>query len=154
MLKITILAVGRIKEKYFSAAIAEYAQRLKPYAVLKVVELEPVSFSKANQEKSKREEGIAIEKFLTKQTDSFIITLDEKGKEFGSVEFSNYLDRINKPIIIVIGGTVGLANNVKGKADLILSLSALTFPHELARVVLYEQIYRAVTIAKNKNYHY
>ena len=151
---ITVLAVGKIKEKYFAQAIVEYSKRLKPYAVLKVVELEPISFSGANQEKSKREEGKSIAKFLEKQIDKFVIVLDENGQQFNSVKFASYLEKINKPIFIVIGGTVGLADDVKNKADLKLSLSALTFPHELARVILFEQLYRAATIVSKKSYHY
>lgn len=151
---ITVLAVGKVKEKYFAQAIAEYSKRLKPYAVLKVVELEPVSFSGANQEKAKREEGESIAKFLEKQVDKFIIALDEGGQQFNSVKFASYLEKINKPIIFIIGGTVGLSDDVKNKADLKLSLSALTFPHELVRVILFEQLYRATTIINNKNYHY
>ena len=154
MFDITILAVGKIKEKHFAVGIDEYTKRLKPYVNLKVVELAPVSFSNANREKAKNEEGEKIVKYLDKNENKHIVILDEHGLDFTSHRFAEYLQELNKPIVFVIGGALGLSKDVLERADYTLALSQFTFPHELARLVLVEQIYRAATIANNKTYHY
>ena len=154
MFDITILAVGKLKEKYFIAAINEYAKRLKPYANLKVVEIGAVSFSDANRAKTKIEEGKKLVKYLEKNKEKYIIVLDERGLDFTSHQFAKYLQELNKPIVFVIGGALGLSQEVLDLADYKMALSQFTFPHELARLVLMEQIYRAATIANNKTYHY
>lgn len=154
MFAITILAVGKIKEKYFTEAINEYTKRLKPYANLKVVELVPVSFSNANREKAKMDEGKKIVNFLEKNRDKYVIILDEHGLDSTSHQFAKYLNELNKPVVFVIGGALGLSQEVLDCADYTMALSQFTFPHELARLVLVEQIYRAATIANNKTYHY
>ena len=154
MLDITILAVGKIKEKYFAEAINEYTKRLKIYAAMKVVEIESTSFSSGNREKAKKEEGEKILKYLKKNEGKHIIILDEHGLDFTSQQFSKYLQEINKPIVFVIGGALGLSQEVLDIADYTMALSQFTFPHEMARLVLAEQIYRASTIANNKTYHY
>ena len=154
MFDITILAVGKIKEKHFAEGINEYTKRLKPYVNLKVVELVPVGFSDANREKAKTEEGKKIVNYLEKNKEKYIIILDEHGLDFTSLQFSKHLQELNKPIIFVIGGALGLSKEVLDCADYTMALSQFTFPHELARLVLAEQIYRAATIANNKTYHY
>lgn len=154
MFDITILAVGKIKEKHFAAGINEYLKRLKPYASLKVVELDSVSFSDTNREKAKNEEGKKIIKYLDKNENKHIVILDEHGLDFTSHRFAEYLQELNKPIIFVIGGALGMSKEVLDRADYTMALSQFTFPHELARLVLVEQIYRAATIANNKTYHY
>ena len=154
MFDITILAVGKIKEKHFAEGVDEYTKRLKPYVNLKVVELVQVAFSNGNREKAKTEEGKKIVNYLEKNKEKYIIILDEHGLDFTSHQFSKYLQKLNKPIIFVIGGALGLSKEVLDSADYTMALSQFTFPHELARLVLVEQIYRAATIANNKTYHY
>ena len=154
MFDITIVAVGKIKEKYFAEAINEYIKRLKPYANLKVVELVPVSFNNTNRAKAKTEEGKKIAAYLEKNNEKYIIILDEHGLDFTSHQFAKYLQELNKPIVFVIGGALGLSQEVLDYADYTMALSQFTFPHELARLVLAEQIYRAATIVNNKTYHY
>lgn len=155
MLNITILAIGKIKETYFREAIEEYLKRLKPYAKIEVHELNPVPFGdSASKLKSKQIEGKRILNFLAKYPDSEVVILSEKGKRFTSVNFAKYLSGINRKIIFVIGGALGYEGDVLVKHKNQLSLSDMTFPHEMARVILAEQIYRAVTIMKDKEYHY
>lgn len=153
MLDITILAIDKIKKDYFRKGFDEYTKRLKPYTKIEIKELKAESFSATSREKAKSEEAKKILNFLDKFNGT-IIALDERGKIFTSIEFAKFLDTVNNPIVFVIGGALGLTDEVKKRADLIISLSAMTFPHELARVMLAEQLYRAVTITKNKTYHY
>jgi 23S rRNA (pseudouridine1915-N3)-methyltransferase len=154
MFDITLLAIGKIKEKYFVEAISEYTKRLKPYANLKILELAPVSFNNTNREKAKIEEGRKIVGHLEKNKEKYIIILDEHGLDFTSHQFAKYLQELNRPVVFVIGGALGLSQEVLECADYTMALSQFTFPHELARLVLVEQIYRAATIASNKTYHY
>lgn len=152
MLDIIILAIGKIKEKYWQEAIGEYTKRLQPYARLRVVELSAVSFSGANQQKAKEEEGRKILKFLEKKKEASIYLLAENGQTFDSIEFATYLKNTG-PLILVLGGSLGFSEELYVKYPRV-SLSKLTFPHELARVILLEQIYRSVTILNNKEYHH
>lgn len=156
MFHITILAVGKIKEKYFQAAFEEYLKRLKPYAKIQIMELESESFGQdtGSREKAKKKEGGRILKFLQKKQDSEVIILDDGGKQFSSPLFAEFLDGIDRRIVFVIGGSLGLSDEIKTEPFTRLSLSAMTFPHELARVVLLEQIFRSAAILKNKEYHY
>ncbi len=152
MLDITIVTIGRLKEKCWREAADEYLKRLGPYARIETVELEAASFSNSNQEKAKEIEFTRIDKFLSKKKDHNIYLLAEKGINLDSIEFANWLNR-EQPVILVIGGALGFSQKLYDSYPQI-SLSILTFPHELARVVLLEQIYRASTILNNKQYHY
>lgn len=156
MFHITILAIGKIKAKYFQAAAEEYAKRLKSYVKLEIVELEAESFSEdeGSKIKAKKKEGERILKFLKKHNNAEVIILDEKGKEFSSEKFAKFLDSIDRHIVIIVGGSLGWDEEIKKQPFMRLSLSQMTYPHELARVVLLEQIFRAVAILKNKEYHY
>jgi 23S rRNA (pseudouridine1915-N3)-methyltransferase len=151
---ITILTVGQIKEKHFQAAIAEYEKRLQPFVKLETVELKKESFSEHNKKNAQEKEGARILEYLNKQKDAYIVVCDETGKQFSSIELSKRLSAVSQKIIFVIGGSLGLSDEVRKKADLLLSFSDLTFPHEMFRMILLEQIYRTVTIAKKINYHY
>lgn len=153
MIDVIILAIGKVKEVYFAEAINEYLKRLKPYARVKLIELSHESFSPGEEQKAKNREGEKILKYLETCENSKIVVLDERGKEFSSEEFSQFLSS-PETFVFVIGGTVGLADEVLKKANYRLSLSAMTFPHEMARLFLCEQLYRAVTIQKGKSYHY
>lgn len=152
MLDITLLAIGKIKEKAYSAVIAEYVKRLKPYARLKIIELEAVPFSDNTKERAKDFEGERIENFLSKHEDGVVYLMAERGKMFDSSELAFFLEK-KSPLILVMAGALGFSDVLYEKYSA-LSLSSLTFPHELARVVLIEQIYRATTILQKKNYHY
>ena len=152
MLDITLLAVGKIKDKNLSALAQEYLKRLRPFARLKVVELPAVAFSSALQTKAKELEGEKIENFLEKNPDALCYLLSERGEMFDSLTFATWLEK-KSPLILVIAGSLGFSPFLVKKYPK-LSLSALTFPHELARVILLEQIYRAATILQHKNYHY
>jgi 23S rRNA (pseudouridine1915-N3)-methyltransferase len=153
MFNITILAVGSIKEPYIKSGIKEYEKRLKPFAKINVVELKNEPFDLKTRNKSIKEEGERILDYL-KKFKGIIIAMDERGDNFTSVEFARFLESFQEPIIFIVGGALGLDKRVVAKAHHTISLSQLTFPHEFARLVLFEQIYRAVTIIKNKIYHY
>jgi len=154
MFNITILAIGKIKEEHFSTAFTEYAKRLSPYIKFTVQELKAESFNEANKLRAKEQEGLRILGYLEKYPDSKVFLLDEKGQEHTSQEFSKVLEKSSSHFIFVIGGSLGFDFKILNRYTQHFSLSKLTLPHELARVVLIEQIYRAVTIIKNKEYHY
>jgi len=156
MFDITIIAIGKLKEKYFQAAFSEYAKRLRPYARLKIVELPAAPFSKLSQAKAKEAEGQRIINFLESKNKGAscpaVYLLAERGKSFDSQSLASWLDK-NQPLTLIIGGALGFSPMLYEKYPQI-SLSPLTFPHELARVVLLEQLYRAATIINNKEYNY
>lgn len=147
-----LICVGKIKEKYLNDAIDEYKKRLSKYTKLDIVELPDISYNEID--KVKKEEGKLILKHL-KETDNVII-LDINGIELSSVELTNKLCRlesVNSNITFIIGGSYGLSEEVKKRANFSLSFSKLTFPHQLFRVILLEQIYRTYKIRNNENYH-
>lgn len=153
-MNITVLAAGSLKQSYFKQAAEEYQKRLKPLCKLEIVEFKAESFGSKDEAKARSLEAEKIRNYLNKHKDTLIIACDERGKGFTSEKLSAYLEKENRPVIMIIGGATGLDKTITEKADLILSLSDLTFPHELARVILLEQLYRAVTIAKGIKYHY
>jgi len=152
MLNITIIAIGRVKEAYWREAILEYQKRLQPYARLKIEELKAESFSDSTKEKAKKDEADNIELYLNKKKNAEIYLLSEHGELFDSPSFAKKIDS-NQEIVLVIAGAQGFTKDLAVKYPKI-SLSPLTFPHELARVVLLEQLYRAATIINKKDYHY
>lgn len=158
MWNIKILAVGSIKETYFKNAIAEYLKRLAFYARIEIVELSPQSFSAEGQKvKAILEEGRAILKYLDKQAQKgpvSVFVLDCLGQKITSEKFSQLIEPITRQMIFVIGGTQGLSDEILARPYTKLSLSPMTFTHEMARVILLEQLYRAVTIIKGIKYHY
>ncbi|MFA6194264.1 MAG: 23S rRNA (pseudouridine(1915)-N(3))-methyltransferase RlmH [Patescibacteria group bacterium] len=156
MLDITLIAVGKIKESFWRDAFEEYAKRLKPYVRLKIIELPPEPFSKSTKEKVKEIEGKRIMGYLEKQSHesgaSLVYLLAERGRTFDSPTLAGWLEK-NSPLVLIIGGALGFSEELYGRYPQI-SLSLLTFPHELARVVLMEQLYRAAAILNGKEYHY
>lgn len=149
---IKLICVGKIKEKYLIDAIDEYKKRLSKYTKLDIVELPDSSYNEID--KVKKEEGKLILKHL-KETDNVII-LDINGHELSSLELTNKLcalESINSNITFIIGGSYGLSEEVKKRANYSLSFSKLTFPHQLFRVILLEQLYRTYKIRNNENYH-
>ncbi|MEQ2473393.1 23S rRNA (pseudouridine(1915)-N(3))-methyltransferase RlmH [Laedolimicola intestinihominis] len=158
-MKITCVVVGKIKEKYFTDAIKEYSKRLSRYCKLEIVELAdektPDGASEAEEVAIREKEGERILKAL--KDDAYVIALAIEGKMLDSVELSQKIDRLGvsgtSHIAFVIGGSLGLAPAVMKRADYALSFSRMTFPHQLMRVVLLEQLYRSYRILKNEPYH-
>jgi 23S rRNA (pseudouridine1915-N3)-methyltransferase len=153
MNKITIVAVGKIKEKFWQTGITEYVKRLKPYTVLNFVEIKAEAFSNQNKKQAQIIENQRLIKALEKYNQQNIYLLAEAGQEFDSLKFAKFIASTPE-MILVIGGALGWAEEIKQKYPQNISLSQLTMPHEMARVVLLEQIYRATSIIKGKEYHY
>ena len=157
MLKIRIIAIGKLKNIDFKNSFNEYLKMISPYANIKVEELnaEPF-FDKSDKKRIKQKESFKLRKCLDKFSTNKIFILDERGKDFDSEGFSRTLFNDEaQEIIFVVGGTLGLSGEILDQGNFFkISLSKLTFPHELVRVILVEQIYRAIAINKNKSYHY
>lgn len=157
-MKIKVITVGKIKERYLQDGIKEYAKRLSRYTQLEFVELNdekaPEKLSKKEMEIIKDKEG---DKIISKLDNDYLIVLDIKGKAYGSVEVAKKLRDIfsyeSSNITFVIGGSLGLSKNVLDKANLKLSFSKMTFPHQLMKMILLEQIYRSFRIINNEPYH-
>ncbi len=145
-----IICVGKIKEKYFASAIEEYSKRISRYTNLEIIEVP----DEALEGTALKKEG---ERILSKIKDSdYVITLEIEGNFLSSLEFARKIDNnfnCNKNLTFVIGGSYGLDEAVKRRSDYRLSFSKFTFPHQLFRVLLLEQIYRAFKINRNENYH-
>ncbi len=156
MLSITLITIGKIKEPFFQDAFQEYEKRLKPYVRLKVVELTLAPFSKDTKEKAKAIEGKRIKDFLEKHDQesgaAAVYLLAERGRTYDSPAMAAWLEK-SSPLILVIGGALGFSRELYERYPQ-LSLSSLTFPHEMARVILMEQLYRAASILNGKEYHY
>lgn len=158
-MNITLITVGKIKEKYLKSAIDEYSKRLSRYCKLNIIEVAdektPDNASEKEETAIKVKEGELI---LKKIKDSmFVIALDLKGNMITSEEFSSYIDDLtvkgNSNIAFVIGGSLGLSNDVLKRANYKLCFSKMTFPHQLFRVMLLEQIYRGFRISSGEPYH-
>jgi 23S rRNA (pseudouridine1915-N3)-methyltransferase len=158
-MKITIISVGKLKEKYLKDGIAEYVKRLSRYCSLTLIEIPdiraPENLSPAEMEQVKDREGELI---LKKIGDSqFVITLEIDGAQFSSEKFSQKIEKLGvdgeSDIVFLIGGSLGLSDGVKQKSQLKLSFSKMTFPHQLMKLFLVEQIYRAFRIIRNEPYH-
>lgn len=157
MLDITILAVGKIKKEYFQTGCSEYLKRLSPYARIEMQEVQSEPFnsdSDTDRTKSKQKEGERILAFLKRFPDSLVFLMHEHGQNPTSAELAQKINNLNSHIIFVIGGALGFSDEVLNYNAEKLSLSMMTFPHEMARMILLEQIYRAITISKDKSYHY
>lgn len=155
-MNIKIIAIGKIREKYLQDAVREYEKRLQKFCSLEIVELSAEEIlDETLSGKYKKLEGERILKNL--KDNSFVITLEIKGKNFSSEEFAQKIKEIategNNEIVFVIGGANGLDIEVSNRANLRLSFSSMTFTHQLIRVILLEQIYRAFKINANESYH-
>lgn len=158
-MKITILCVGKIKEKFYRDALAEYEKRLSRYCKLEIIEVAdektPDNASELVEKQIKDKEAERMEKYLT--TDAYVIALAIEGKQLDSVELSEKIERLGisgtSHIIFVIGGSLGIADSILKRADYLLSFSKMTFPHQLMRVVLLEQVYRSYRIINHEPYH-
>lgn len=155
-MKIKIIALGKIKEKFLKEGIDEFLKRIKPYSQIDVVELPPIEIKDENLTlKVLEQEG---EKILSQiKPNSYVITLEIDGANFSSEKFAQKLEEVTNQgygeIVFVIGSSCGLAKSVSQRADLKLSLSEMTFLHQFARLILIEQIYRAFKIQKGETYH-
>ena len=149
---IRIITVGKLKEKYLVAAKDEYLKRLSKYTKIEIIELEDSKLD--NEQLALEEEKERIEKYIN--TKDYIITLEIEGKELTSIEFKDLLDKtlvINSNITFIIGSSYGIHRSIKEKANYHLSFSKMTFPHQLFRILLLEQIYRSYRIMNNEKYH-
>jgi 23S rRNA (pseudouridine1915-N3)-methyltransferase len=155
MISVKIIAVGKLKEQYWNNSVNEYLKRLSPYAKIDIVELKEEAFKSENErEEIQKKEAEKILKNI--QPDDVIITLHERGKKMTSVDLAKMLEQKSQQgnrLTFIIGGPLGLHDSVLKKSDLQLSLSTLTFPHQMVRTILLEQLYRSVMIGKGK-YHY
>ena len=157
MLNINIVCVGKVKEKYLKDALLEYSKRLSKYCKLNIIEIadEPIPSSLSDKlaDNIKNIEG---SKILNTIKNSHIISLDLNGKEYSSEQFAEKLDKItlnNSSITFVIGGSLGLSTEVIHNSNELICFSKMTFPHQLIRVFLLEQIFRAFKINNNETYH-
>lgn len=158
-MKITIVAVGKLKEKYIREGVDEYIKRLGHFCDIEIVEVDdeqaPESLSRAQESQVKKREGERIKKKLKERTT--VVVLDVNGKMLNSEEFAAQLNSFflygHPHVTFVIGGSLGVDEELLKAADLRLSLSKMTFPHQLARLILLEQVYRAFKIINGEPYH-
>jgi len=160
MLNINIICVGKIKEKYLDDAIREYSKRLDKYCNLKIIEIQderlPLKINNSTIQDTKNKECEKIISHLKK--DSYIICLDLAGKQFTSEDFSKKIENIKvngySTITFIIGGTLGLNDEIREMSNELVCFSKMTFPHQLIRVFLLEQLFRAFKISNNETYHW
>ena len=158
-MKITLVTVGKIKEKFYQAAISEYSKRLGRYCSLNIVEVAdektPDGAGEALERQIREKEGRRILEAI--KEDAYVIALAIQGKGRSSEELAAHLDALTvqgkSHLCFVIGGSLGLSEEVRARADEQLSLSAMTCPHQLMRVILLEQIYRSFRIIRGEPYH-
>ncbi len=154
-----MITVGKLKERFFREAAAEYEKRLGRYCRLEIRETAdektPDGASETERELILKKEGARVAKLLP--DDAYVVTLEIEGRRFTSEAFAGEIERLGVSgighIVFVIGGSLGLHNSIKKRADLAVSFSDMTFPHQLMRVVLLEQIYRAFRIINREPYH-
>lgn len=158
-MKITVLCVGKIKEKFFSDAIKEYTKRLSRYCKLEIIEVAdektPDNASVHEEELIRKKEGERLRKYIREGT--YVIALAIEGMQMSSEDFSDKLKDLGihgeSHLVFLIGGSIGLEKELLKEADFLLSFSKMTFPHQLMRVVLLEQIYRGYRIMNGEPYH-
>lgn len=148
---IKIITVGKIKEKYLKDGINEYLKRMQKYTKIKIIELQDEDF---DINKTLLKEKEKIEKYIKEK--DYVVTLEIDGEELSSIELSKKIDNImlnNSDITFIIGGSYGLHDDIKKRSNFALSFSKMTFPHQLFRLILLEQIYRSFKILNNETYH-
>lgn len=158
-MKITVLCVGKIKEKYFKDGIAEYQKRLSKYCNLEIIEVAdektPENASESEMERIKEKEAQRLQKYIKKE--AYIITLEIEGNMISSEQLAEKINNSgisgNSHIIFIIGGSIGLHHNIIKQSDYKLSFSKFTFPHQMMRMILLEQIYRSYRIIMKEPYH-
>lgn len=156
MIKINLYCVGSLKEDYLKAAVNEYKKRLSRYAQVEIIEIKEGKIDEANLEKSLLIEDEPLIKRLKDQ--DYLITMDLHGDMVNSEDFSEMLSKLFdkgiSPINFAIGGTYGLSENLRNRSNKRICLSKLTFTHQMTRIILLEQIYRAFKIIKGESYHH
>lgn len=158
-MKITVITVGKIKEKYLKDAIAEYSKRLSKYCKLEIIEVAdektPDTASEMVEEQIRSKEAERLLKYV--KEDAYVITLEIAGKQLTSEELADKIEKLGvqgrSHIIFMIGGSIGLGKAVLNRSDYALSFSKMTFPHQLMRVILLEQVYRSYRIMNGEPYH-
>jgi 23S rRNA (pseudouridine1915-N3)-methyltransferase len=156
-MKVALVLVGKTVNKHFVELIDEYAGRVKHYIGFDIITIPELKNTKSlSVDQQKQQEGDLILKQL--QAGDHVVLLDEHGKEFRSVEFSSYMEQkmqtVNKRLVFVIGGPYGFSSDVYGKANEKISLSKMTFSHQMVRLIFVEQLYRAMTIMRGEPYHH
>lgn len=158
-MKITILCVGKIKETYFTMAIEEYSKRLSRYCKLEIIEVADEKIPEHSSEKQiqliKEKEGERLEKY--KKGNAYLCALAIEGKKMDSLEFSKWIEQLGingiSHLVFVIGGSLGLDKKILESSEEKISFSKMTFPHQLMRIILLEQVYRAYRIINKEPYH-
>jgi len=140
-MNITLLCIGKVKESYLREGIQEFTTRLRKYHSFDLLEIKDSTPAKETKQ------------ILSKISNAFVVVLDVKGKQLASEAFAQFLKKQEKKIIFILGGPEGVTDLVKQRADLPLSLSSMTMPHEYCRLFFIEQLYRAFTILKGEKYH-
>lgn len=152
---ITLIAVGKIKEKALTTLINEYKKRITSYSKIEIIEVSDEPNDKLEEEKVKELEGQRILKQIKR--DSYVILLDLKGQPLDSEELAKKIEQINtyhsSNVTFIIGGSLGVSESVKEKADFVFKLSEMTFPHNIVRLLILEQIYRSYKILNNETYN-
>ncbi|HWZ22756.1 MAG TPA: 23S rRNA (pseudouridine(1915)-N(3))-methyltransferase RlmH [Cytophagaceae bacterium] len=156
-MKVLVIHNGKTEDNYLISGIEKYEKRLKHYLSIETLHLPALKNTQAlSKEEQKEKEGIVILSKL--QNTDFIVLLDEKGKQFTSVDFSKYLTQHmntgTRRIVFITGGPYGFSEDVYAKANFKISLSAMTFSHQMVRLFFIEQLYRAMTIHKGEPYHH
>lgn len=156
-MKITLLVIGKTDAGYFIDAVNEYQKRLEHYIPFDIQVIPDIKNTKnltADQQKDK--EGDLILKNL--QAGDYLVLLDDKGKEYTSLQFASYIEKkthtVNKRLVFLIGGPYGFSQTIYNKANEKLTLSRMTFSHQMVRLIFVEQLYRAMTILNNEPYHH
>lgn len=158
-MKITIVCVGKLKEQYWRGAVAEYSKRLGRYMKMEIIELPdekaPETMSPAQEDEVRQKEGLRILKAV--KEDAFAVALAIEGKGLSSEDLADFMAekavRGVSHMVFIIGGSLGLSQEVMNRANFALSFSAMTFPHQMMRIILLEQIYRAEKINRKEPYH-
>lgn len=158
-MKITVVCVGKIKESYFTMGIEEYKKRLSKYCKLEIIEVldekTPEKASEAEELQIKQKEAERLKKYI--KEGAYLIALAIQGKQLNSIQFAEKIQKIGidgkSHIIFIIGGSLGLEDSILKQSDFLLSFSKMTFPHQMMRMILLEQVYRCYRIINGQPYH-
>jgi len=154
-MKIKLLVVGKTSESFLAPLISDYHKRINRFVNFEIIEINKINIKKANSLEIQKKEGIKILEKVDKKDQMFI--LDEKGKSYNSIDFSKFIENrmvnSSKNIIFIIGGAYGFSEKIYSRSNSIISLSKMTFSHQIIRLFMVEQLYRALTIINNHPYH-
>lgn len=156
-MKIVLLQIGKTSEKYIEEGIINFSGRIRKYSAFEIITLPDLRNTRNMPSREQKvKEGEKIIQYL--KDDDLLVALDEKGKELSTLEFSSWLEKnlaySKKRIVFIIGGSWGLSDEILSKADFLLSLSRLTFSHQVVRLLFLEQLYRVFTVIKGEPYHH